>query len=356
MIVSAGIAFFISVAFTPVVIFLCKKNNWYDEPGARKMHDSAVPRLGGFCVFFAFFIAAAVYVRFFSGGGYAFAVPLFVGGLVIFLTGIIDDFFDLRAKLKFVMQIAVALIVALSPLYFRSFLSFAVPSVLGRIGTFFWIILLMNAYNLIDGLDWLCGGLSFLTLLTVGLLLAYYGSDAGNIYFVLCAALAGFLVYNKPKAKIFLGDGGSQTLGYFIAVAPLFAPSGTFADARFEEVKVILMLLLMSIPVTDVIAAVIRRTRDHRAIFSADRAHVHHKLINIGLSGETTVAFLLCLQLLICLSAIGAVFMRTRKASLSLTLVVLGFVWLFFITIHYVNRAVNIKFRGHLAAEPQEEH
>ncbi|MDE6735952.1 MAG: hypothetical protein K2J50_00440, partial [Treponemataceae bacterium] len=69
-----------------------------------------------------------------------------------------------------------------------------------------------------------------------------------------------------------------------------------------------------------------------------------------------TVAFLLSLQLLICLSAIGAVFMRTRRASISLAFVVLGFVWLFFITIHYVNRAVNIKFRGHLAAEPQEEH
>ena len=356
MYISAAMAFIFSVVCTPMVILLCKKNGWYDKPGARKMHEGVVPRLGGFCVFVAFFLIATLYIRCFSSAEYTFALPLFAGSFIIFLTGIIDDFYDLRAKFKFVMQIAVALIVALSPLYFRHFFALTIPPMLGRVFTFFWIIMLMNAYNLIDGLDWLCGGLSFLTLLTSGLLLTFYGSDVGNIYFVLCAALAGFLVWNRPPAKIFLGDGGSQTLGYFVAVVPLFAPASTFGDKKFESLKFIIMVLLTSIPVTDVVAAVIRRKRDHRAVFSADRAHIHHKLVNIGFSKVSTVLFLLFLQLLICLSVIGTTFMQNQRSSLILIFVVWAFVWLFFIVIHYINRAVNLKFHGHLADAPQEEH
>ncbi|MBQ7159291.1 MAG: undecaprenyl/decaprenyl-phosphate alpha-N-acetylglucosaminyl 1-phosphate transferase [Treponema sp.] len=287
----------------------------------------------------------------FSPEDYYSALPIFIGGFIIFLAGTVDDFLNLRAKLKFVIQIIAALIVSLSPLYFHSFLGFRIPSVAGRVFTFLWILGLVNAYNLIDGLDWLCGGLSFLTMLTMGFILTSYGKDAGNLYFILGAAIAGFLVFNKPPAKIFLGDGGSQTLGYFVAVSPLFNTFGAF-----EDTKIIVLILLTSIPVTDVIAAVWRRKRDHRAIFSADRAHIHHKLVNIGFSKITTVGFLLTLQFLICLSSLGVIFMRNKRSAIVLLFVALSFVYLFFITIHYINRAVNIKMAGHLDAAPQEEH
>ena len=293
MLIATGCAFLLNVLITPIVIALCKKYNWYDEVDPRKVHKGSVPRLGGFGVFLSFIVAASVYIFVFSPEDYFSVLPIFVGGFVIFAAGVLDDFFNLRAKLKFVIQIAAGLTVSLSPLYFHSILGFAIPSVLGRIITFLWIIGLVNAYNLIDGLDWLCGGLSFLTLMTMGFILTSYGRDAGNLYFVLCGSLAGFLVFNRPPAKIFLGDGGSQTLGYFIAVSPLFSTFGVFDDMKF-----IVLVLLTSIPVTDVIAAVWRRKRDHRAIFSADRAHIHHKLINIGFSKTTTVGFLLILQVL----------------------------------------------------------
>ncbi len=351
MLIATGCAFLLSVLITPIVIALCKKYNWYDEVDPRKVHKGAIPRLGGLGVFLAFIVAAAIYILLFSQEDYIFALPIFSGGLIIFVAGVLDDFLNLRAKLKFVIQIIAALTVSLSPLYFHTILGFTIPSVLGRIITFLWIIGLVNAYNLIDGLDWLCGGLSFLTMLTMGFILSSYGKDAGNLYFILAAAIAGFLVFNKPPAKIFLGDGGSQTLGYFVAVSPLFNTFGAF-----EDTKIIVLVLLSSIPVTDVIAAVWRRKRDHRAIFSADRAHIHHKLVNIGFSKVTTVGFLLMLQFLICLSSLGVIFMRNKKSAVVLLFVALSFVYLFFITIHYINRAVNIKMRGHLDAAPQEEH
>ncbi len=351
MLIATGCAFLLSVLITPIVIALCKKYNWYDEVDPRKVHKGAVPRLGGFGVFVASIIAVIIYLQFFSAEDYYFAMPIFIGGLIIFVAGVLDDFLNLRAKLKFVIQIIAALIVSLSPLYFHSILGFTIPPVAGRIFTFLWIIGLVNAYNLIDGLDWLCGGLSFLTMLTMGFILISYGKDAGNLYFILAAAIAGFLVFNKPPAKIFLGDGGSQTLGFYIAVSPLFNTFGAF-----EDTKIIVLILLTSIPVTDVIAAIWRRKRDHRKIFSADRAHIHHKLVNIGFSKKTTVGFLLVLQFLICLSSLGVIFMRNKKSAVVLLFVALSFVYLFFITIHYINRTVNIKMQGHLDAAPQEEH
>ena len=340
-----------SVLITPIVIALCKKYNWYDEVDPRKVHKGAIPRLGGLSVFLAFIAAASLYIFKFSPEDYFFALPIFVGGLIIFVAGVIDDFLNLRAKLKFVIQIIAALTVSLSPLYFHKFLGFDINPIVGRVFTFLWILGLVNAYNLIDGLDWLCGGLSFLTIMTMAVILTSYGKDAGNIYFILGAAVAGFLVFNRPPAKIFLGDGGSQTLGYFIAVSPLFNSFG-----MFEDTKIVVMILLTSIPVTDVIAAVWRRKRDHRKIFSADRAHIHHKLINIGFSKIVTVGFLLVLQMLICFSSFGIIFMRNKKSAVVLLFVALSFVYLFFITIHYINRAVNIKMQGHLDAAPQEEH
>lgn len=351
MIIAVGCAFAISLIVTPIVIALCKKYNWYDEVDPRKIHKGAIPRLGGLGVFIAFIVAVLLYGYFLTDSDIRFAMPIFMGGLIIFLAGVIDDFLNLRARLKFVIQIIASLIVAISPLYVKQFFGIDFPPLLGRVLTFCWIIGLVNAYNLIDGLDWLCGGLSFLTMLTIGFLLTFYEVDAGKLCFILCGALAGFLVFNKPPAKIFLGDGGSQTLGYFIAVAPLFS-----TDGDFEGHKMLVMFLLVSIPVTDVIAAVWRRKRDHRSFFSADRAHIHHKLVNIGFSKTTTVFFLLFLQVMICLSALGSVYMKNRHAMVVLLVISLLFVYLFFITIHYINRAVNLKFHGHLDAAPQEEH
>lgn len=351
MTVCSVISFLFSALLTPLVILLCKRFNWYDEIDPRKVHQGQIPRLGGFAIFTSFFITLVVYLVFFSVSNIFYALPILLGSLVIFLFGILDDFFNLPAKLKFLVQIAAALVVVSSPLYFKDFLGFSFPAFIGRPITFCWILFLVNAYNLIDGLDLLCGGLSFITLLTCGIFMLNGGQSIGNIYIILCAAIFGFLIYNKPPAKIFLGDGGSQTLGFVIAMFPLFPLQG-----GMEHTKLFVAILLASIPVTDVIAAVIRRTREHRAIFSADRAHIHHKLVNIGFSKTQTSIILLVIQFFICCSALSILLMTKTRDAIILLCVCLCLVQAFFIALHYINRIVNIHHTGHLADAPQAEH
>lgn len=351
IVVCSAIAFLFCVLLTPLIICLCKKFNWYDEVDPRKVHKGQIPRLGGVGIFVSFFIALIVYLVFFSESGFIHALPVLLGGLIIFLFGVIDDFLNLRAKFKFLVQIISALVVSTSSLYINSFFGIAIPPFIGRTGTFCWILFLVNAYNLIDGLDLLCGGLSFLTILTAGVFMIVGGQPVGSIYLIACVSILGFLIYNKPPAKIFLGDGGSQSLGFIIAMIPVFPIQG-----GMEHTKVLITILMTSIPVTDVIAAVWRRTREHRSFFSADRAHIHHKLVNVGLSKTSTAICLLIIQLFICMASMATLLMTKTRDAVILLCVCIFLVWGFFVMMHYINRMVNMNHTGHLADAPQAEH
>ena len=351
MFICSAISFCICTVLTPLIIMLCKKFNWYDEVDPRKVHKGQIPRLGGVGIFLSYLFSQFVYIHFFPNKVFTLALPVFFAGLIIFLFGIIDDFMNLRAKFKFLIQIISAIIVSSSHLYISSLFGFTLPPVIGRIGTFCWILFLVNAYNLIDGLDLLCGGLSFLTLLTAGIFMIVGGQTIGALYIILCAAILGFLIFNKPPAKIFLGDGGSQTLGFAIAMIPVFPVQG-----GMEHTKLLIALLMVSIPVTDVIAAVWRRTREHRSFFSADRAHIHHKLVNVGLSKTSTAICLLLIQFFICLASLSTLLMTKTRDAIILLCVCIVMVWSFFVLMHYVNRMVNLNHTGHLADAPQAEH
>ena len=158
------------------------------------------------------------------------------------------------------------------------------------------------------------------------------------------------MMFNKPKAKIFLGDSGSQTLGYCVAVFPLIC--------KYPSVKnneMLIMLILASIPVEDVIAAVWRRLRDKRSVFSSDRAHIHHKLMNIGFSSGQTCFYITLIHLINCAIIVISVFMG-KYASIAVLGGAVIITQVFFISIHFINRAVNRKLKGLLPENPQEEH
>lgn len=341
----------LSFCFCPLIIQICRKFNLYDEVDPRKIHKGNIPRLGGIAVFSSFLITW-LSVRFlFKSVEIGFYASLFVGFGIILCFGFIDDIFNLRAKLKFLVQILAALAVALSPNHFKTILLWNFPRVVGELVTFIWIISIVNAFNLIDGMDWVCGGISFLCCLALGLIFKFQGNNICLLYFIVCGALAGFLFWNKPDAKIFLGDCGSQTLGFLIAVAPLFNDS----DQKLKIIQFPVMLLLCSIPLTDVLAAVWRRTREHRKIFAPDRAHIHHKLLNIGFSKPAAIFFLLALQFAMSFAVVVSYFMTVRNGVILLCFC-LVFVWGIFITFHYLNRAVNISHKGLLEDHPMEEH
>lgn len=336
-------AFLLSLIFVLITIRYCGRHNIYDEVNSRKVHDGNIPRLGGIGIFLSFAIVSAAYVVFFRRDNFVSFLPVLVAFTLVFVFALLDDLINLRALLKLLFQVIAALIVALSKMYFKNFLGFTIAPLLGRTMTFIWILLCVNAFNLIDGIDWLCSGISFLSLLTLGIVQLLLGGTTHPFYFILAGVVLGFMVWNKPPAKIFLGDSGSQTLGFTIAAFPLLDNS----NPKFEYSKIIALFLLASIPVTDVIAAIWRRTREHRFWFAPDKAHIHHKLLNVGFSKTSAVLFLLMVQTIISIIVIGSYLMSQRSAIIVL-LVAFVFVEVIFITFHYLNYAVIRRNEGHL--------
>ena len=349
--IAIGISLLLSLGLVPLIIAICKKFSLYDEVDPRKIHQGNIPRLGGIAVFLSFVIVSLLYTRFFMPGEMIKVWPLLAGGAIILVAGIIDDLFNLPAKLKFVIQAVAALVVALSPFNFTQFFAWHMPVVISKILTFFWILALVNAYNLIDGMDWICSGISFLAIFTISIILRMEGVNYYIIGFILCAAILGFMFWNRPPAKIFLGDGGSQTLGYVIAVLPII--SNTNADINFG--KILGVILLTSIPTTDVLAAVWRRLRDHRKIFSADRAHIHHKLLNVGFGKNSAIFFILLLQIFVCFSVLLA-YVSDRNIGCVIMVFMFIVIESVFVTFHYLNHNVNLRNAGKLQSNPQEEH
>lgn len=340
-------AFFLSMFFVLVTIKYCGRHNIYDEVNPRKVHDGNIPRLGGIGIFLSFVIVSAALL--FREGDFISYLPVFLAFTLIFVFALLDDLRNLRALLKLLFQVIAALMVALSQMYFKNFLGLAIPPLFGRTLTFLWILLCVNAFNLIDGIDWFCSGISFLSLLTLGFVHLSLGGKTYPFYFVLAGAVLGFMVWNKPPAKIFLGDCGSQTLGFAISAFPLLDSS----IPKFEYSKIIALFLMVSIPVTDVIAAIWRRTREHRFWFAPDKAHIHHKLLNVGFSKTAAVLFLLMIQAIISVIIIGSYSMSQRSATIVLLVAVI-FVEVIFITFHYLNYAVNRKHQGHLQNYTQD--
>ena len=334
LIQSIAVAFIFSAISIPLVIFACKKFGWYDSTNERKIHTGKIPRLGS-----VGFVPASIIGGLFFCLNYPEArpmeyIPLALSAFIIFFFGVLDDFIEMRAKRKLFVQIIATLIVLLSGKVFKTIGTIALPVPVSYFLTFMWIAGLINAFNLIDGVDGLCGGLSAIIFATLGIIYMHTSPTMSAFCFVTTAALAGFLLYNKPKASIFMGDGGSQTLGFLIAVLPLYN-----SGSGFETNKAFYMVLLTCIPVIDTVAAMIRRRREHRSFFSPDRAHLHHKLMNIGLNSVQILLLLLSIQAALCAVVLLSLLLDTTKAAVlvcSVWLIVVGA----FTMLHYFNRRV----------------
>lgn len=343
------LAALVSALICPVIILLAKKYNWYDVSNPRKMHKGNVPRLGGVAVVLSLVLCGTIAHFFFDAPDSLVSSLVFIAALVIFISCTIDDFITIRARYKLLFQFSAALIVAFSPLSFNNAFSLKLPLFLDDFLVFCWILLLVNAYNLIDGVDWLCAGLSFFAIAFYSYIFYRSGSAVFIYTIVLAGAIIGFMVWNRPVAKIFLGDCGSEFLGFIIAVMPLQA-SGI---KSFEYNRILVCLLISAIPTIDVFAAIWRRLRDGKSIFCADRKHIHHKLFNIGFSVKSILFFLYTIQILLSLVCILALFV-TVEHGLTLMAITYIFVFLFFGAIHFINRSVNRKFHGILQGMNQE--
>lgn len=344
-------SFLLSVGLIPIVILFCKKFSLYDSVNARKIHSGNIPRLGGIAIFIAFFICAVICFFFDKNLSMKNAVPLLIAGVLIFIFGVIDDIVEMKAIFKLIVQIGASGIVVWNGFRFRQIFGWVMPLPVSFVLTFCWILGIINAYNLIDGMDGLCGTLSLTALVTMGYVISGSFIEGAAACFMLSAAVVGFLVYNwpAPNAKIFMGDGGSQCLGFMIAVIPLYNIS-----PELEFNKLLMMLVIVSFPMLDTIAAIWRRIRDHKPIMSPDKSHLHHKLLNLGFTKVQALFMVLGIQALICMTVVLSVYLETIKASILLGVAYLFMIG-FFSVIHYTNRAVlkKVKEKTEFLSEDQ---
>ncbi|MBX5481010.1 MAG: undecaprenyl/decaprenyl-phosphate alpha-N-acetylglucosaminyl 1-phosphate transferase [Myxococcaceae bacterium] len=295
---------------------------------SRKVHTRPVPRLGGIAIVLAFFapLIALFLVESVVGQTWRnqprMIAGLFAGGLIIAALGLYDDLRGAGAKLKFAVQTAVALL-----LYWIGFRvefiasPFGEPFSLGYFAlpfTVFWIVGIINALNLIDGLDGLAGGVAFVVAASNFILAAW----RGDILLALCmAALAGavlgFLVFNFNPASIFMGDTGSMFLGFVLAAVSLktSSKSGTV-------VAMLVPVISLGLPIMDTLLAIIRRTAMGRPIFSADKEHMHHRLMSrFRLSHRQAVLVLYGFCVFLAMVALGLSFANGPQSALLLVAV-----------------------------------
>jgi UDP-GlcNAc:undecaprenyl-phosphate GlcNAc-1-phosphate transferase len=309
----------VSLVSIPLVIRVAHRRNWYDHPNRRKVHTSPLPRLGGVGISAALAVAVVLGVALAmpNGNGEAFGLDLrllfvMAGFLLIFATGLVDDFRNLRAVLKFLLQVAAAVLVTLGgftidalglPGLARLPLGIAAWPV-----TVLWLVGLSNAMNLVDGVDGFAGAIAAAAATALGACALLEGRFGAALVAVsLLGAVAGFLVYNAPPARVFMGDSGSLLLGFAIATLPLLRGHGQ-PDGAVLTLDLAATVAVLGLPVLDTAAAIVRRTRARVPIHKADRRHLHHKLQALGLSDRAV--FLAAILAGLVLGAIAFVAVR----------------------------------------------
>ena len=337
-----GISFLLCLGFIPLIIKFCKKFSLYDSVNARKIHSGNIPRLGGVGIILSFVIATLICVLVSPDLSTKNTLPIIIAGFLVFAFGILDDIIEMRAIFKLIVQLIATGVVVFNGFRFRQIFGWVLPIPVSLILTFGWVLGMINAYNLIDGLDGLCGMLSFTSLVTIGFILKTSYIEGSAVCYILAASILGFLVFNwpAPNARIFMGDGGSQCLGFLISTIPLYT-----SHSEFEFNKFIIMLVIVSFPMMDTIAAIWRRIRDHRPIMSPDKSHLHHKLLNLGFNKNQALYMVLGVQVLICVTVVLSTYLETLKATILLA-VAYTFMIGFFAVIHYTNRAVVKKVQN----------
>ncbi|HFI0114558.1 TPA: glycosyltransferase family 4 protein [Streptococcus suis] len=305
----------ISAIATPLVRFLSFKVGAVDNPNARRINKVPMPSAGGLAIFIAFTLAAlwflpgiVTHVNF-HGTYFDYILPLVVASTIIVVTGFIDDVKELTPAPKMLgIVIAASIIWFFTEFHFDSFkIPFGGPFIifptwLSFFLTVLWIVAITNAVNLIDGLDGLVSGVSIISLTTMGIVSYFFLHDS-NIFltltiFVLVAAIIGFLPYNYNPAIIYLGDTGALFIGFMIGVLSLQGLKNSTA------VAVVTPMIILGVPITDTVVAIIRRKLSGQKISEADKMHLHHRLLSLGLTHRGTVLVIYAISFLFSLTSL----------------------------------------------------
>ena len=281
----------VSFALTPLVKVLAIRFGFVDVPkDGRRMHKKPIPTIGGLAIYAAFLLVVLVMCRVQRQ-----LVGILIGGTLLVMLGVIDDKYDLDAKLKFLVQIVAAVIPVTQGLVLN-YISNPFPvgpqylnfGVLGIPITVIWIVAITNAVNFIDGLDGLSVGVCSISCLTMAVIAMSLGQTLEAVILgALLGACLGFLPYNFNPAKIFMGDTGATFLGFILACMSV---SGLFK--LYTVISFAVPILVLGVPIFDITFAFLRRIWHHESPMHPDRSHIHHRLIDKGFNQRQSVAIL----------------------------------------------------------------
>lgn len=286
------LSMFTTIALVPILRDLAGKYLALDLPGGRKIHNRPTPKSGGI----AMILGAVAPILLWAPGG-SFIVSILIGSWIIIVFGVIDDMKDLPYGIKFIGQISAALVVVFYGGVKIKYLGDLVPEMdhLADMAavplTIFVIVGVTNAINLSDGLDGLAGGISLLGFMCIGYL-AFIGGDKGVVLVcsTMIGAILGFLRYNTHPASIFMGDTGSQLLGFLIITLSLSLTQKNIGIAP------VLPLIIMGLPIMDTLRVIGDRMMEGKMPFKADTRHLHHRLMKLGFHHSETVFTIYCLH------------------------------------------------------------
>lgn len=330
MVIAFALAAVMAAIFTPITIKLANKIGVMDIPNdSRKLQAKPMPRLGGLSFIMAFLISTLFIFLTYEVNDNVNLLGVYIGAAIIAVTGFIDDARGLKPWLKLLGQSLAAICVIASGIRIfyvelPFFSMFGLNDAVSVIITFCWIIGVTNAFNLIDGLDGLATGVSAISILAM--LVIFIINGAAPSVFILVSALLGgligFLPYNFNPAKTFMGDTGSNFLGFILATLSMLGLAKTYTF-----MAIVIPVIILGLPIFDTLFAICRRIINHKPIMQADRGHLHHKLMDAGLSQRQVVIILYSVAAVLGIFAVVVVESDIWKAiALLLILAVLSVV------------------------------
>ena len=335
---------FVAIIITPIVIKFAMNIKAVDRPGVRTVHKRPVPRIGGTAIFISFMFVIVIVMFMSNEISEAFRnmqkplTVLFCSATLIFIVGFFDDLKGLPAKFKFLTEIISASALCFAGVKITS-ISITDQAVL-NLGilscplSILWIVGITNAVNLSDGLDGLAAGISAVAFGVI-LVLAIYNDQVimAVIMLIMLGSLTGFLFFNFNPAKIFLGDCGSLFLGFMIRSLSILCSMKSSA-----LVGLALPVLTLGVPIFDTFFSMLRRFLERRSIFSPDRNHFHHKLIDLGIKQRHVVITIYVITLLV--TGLGMFMMVTRDIN---TLVIFFCILLLLFLVFHVVGSVRLR-------------
>lgn len=346
-------AMLLSRGLMPYILLVCYKKRLFDPINSRKLHRHITPRLGGVafvpiqcCILVITFVVinkfkvsmvdpqAASWIMLPS------MALLLCGLIILFIVGLGDDLIGVDYKWKFIAQIVAGCLFPIGGIWINDFygLGFMIslPPWIGMPLTVFVVVLIINAINLIDGLDGLCSGIIMIGLLVLGFLFVSYSAWWQAVFaFITVGAVVPFFYFNvfgtsRRRRRIFMGDTGSMALGYSIAFLAISFAMNNDSIKPFSDGAIVVAFSTLIVPLLDVARVMFVRWRSGKPIFKPDRNHLHHKLLRAGLSRHSALIIILLLTLLFCLFNIVAVRYFSNNLVLFLDLTFwISFHWMF---------------------------